>query len=68
MNLEKFPHDSQQCQLALESCGYSTNEVRVRWMKWFPITIANEVNANFMDRRLTIIYYNMKKLAIFSFN
>ncbi|VDN59966.1 unnamed protein product [Dracunculus medinensis] len=42
MNLEKFPHDSQQCQLALESCGYSTNEVRVRWMKWFPITIANE--------------------------
>uniref|UniRef100_A0A915CTN8 Neurotransmitter-gated ion-channel ligand-binding domain-containing protein n=1 Tax=Ditylenchus dipsaci TaxID=166011 RepID=A0A915CTN8_9BILA len=32
----------QVLHLVLESCGYSTAEVRLRWMEWNPVTIASE--------------------------
>uniref|UniRef100_A0A7E4VEG0 Ligand-gated ion channel 50 n=1 Tax=Panagrellus redivivus TaxID=6233 RepID=A0A7E4VEG0_PANRE len=42
MRLENFPLDKQRCKLVLESCGYSMSEVRLRWLPWSPVTIAND--------------------------
>ncbi|KAE9549991.1 hypothetical protein FO519_006791 [Halicephalobus sp. NKZ332] len=42
MRLENFPLDTQKCKLVLESCGYSMSEVRLNWLPWSPVTIAND--------------------------
>ncbi|CAI5437739.1 unnamed protein product [Caenorhabditis angaria] len=44
MNLERFPIDTQYCELVFESYSYNTASVSVQWMEHNPITVLPEIS------------------------
>lgn len=42
MDLVAFPMDQQKCYLTFESFNYNTDEVRMRWSDFNPISLLSE--------------------------
>uniref|UniRef100_A0A914ECT6 Uncharacterized protein n=1 Tax=Acrobeloides nanus TaxID=290746 RepID=A0A914ECT6_9BILA len=59
-SLENFPLDRQKCHLVMESCGYSTAEVRLHWLDWGPVTIPNAGQFQLPDFQFVNYEYNQR--------
>lgn len=43
MNLQKFPFDSQNCPIVLESWGYNTSQINLEWEEDSPVTVNSDL-------------------------